>query len=111
MGVSGVSYIPDRSDSGEEEFTHVVATITASGNTTVYTPTSGRSVRLRWVYAINSPGSTANPLIRIFLGAQEKYRAYAISKRQMVTGPVDGPVIINLDAAASVAVTILLEEV
>ena len=111
MAYSGVSYVPDRSDSGEEEFIHVVATVTASGSTTLYTPTAGRSIRLRWVYAINSPGSAANPLISIFLGASEKFRLYAISKRQMVTGPVDGALSITLDTAASVAVTILLEEV
>lgn len=98
-------------DSGEQEFTHVVATVTASGSTTVYTPASGRRVRLRWIYAINDPDSTATPLIKVLLGAQEKYRVYALSKRQMTTGPVDGALIINLSEAASVAVTALLEEV
>ena len=104
----GVSYVVD---SGEQEFTHVVATVTASGATTLYTPSSGKRIRVRWFYAINDPGSTASPLIKAFLGGTEIYRVYAISKRQMVTGPVDGVLSVNLSEAAEVAVTVLLEEV
>lgn len=106
--LSGVSFAQD---SGEQEYTHVVATVTASGNTTVYTPASGRRVRLHWMYAINDPGAATNPLIKVFLGADEKYRVYALSKRQMATGPVNGELIINLSTTGSVAVTALLEEV
>jgi hypothetical protein len=106
--LSGVSHVQD---SGEQEYTHVVATVTASGSTTVYTPASGRRVRLRWIYALNDPGSSASPLIKVLLGAEEKYRVYALSKRQLVTGPVNGALIINLSEAAEVAVTALLEEV
>jgi hypothetical protein len=36
---------------------------------------------------------------------------YALSKRQTVTGPVDGALIVNLSATGSVAVTALLEEI
>jgi hypothetical protein len=110
MSVSGVSYVQGL-DSGEYDFTHVVATITASGSTTVYTPSAGRRVRLRWIYTLNDPGSSASPLIKVFLGAEEKFRVYALSKRQFCTGPVDGALIINLSEAAEVAVTALLEEV
>ncbi len=110
MSVGGVSYVQGL-DSGEYDFTHVVATITASGSTTIYTPSSGRRIRLRWVYALNDPGSSASPLIKIFLGAEEKFRVYAVSKRQWTTGPVDGALIINLSEAAEVAVTVLLEEI
>jgi hypothetical protein len=110
VSVGGVSYVQGL-DSGEYDFTHVVATITASGSTTIYTPSSGRRIRLRWVYALNDPGSSASPLIKIFLGAEEKFRVYAVSKRQWTTGPVDGALIINLSEAAEVAVTVLLEEI
>lgn len=89
----------------------MVATVSASGSTTVYTPASGRRIRLRWMYAINDPSASTNPLIKVFLGADEKYRVYALSKRQVVTGPVNGSLIVNLSAAGSVAVTALLEEV
>lgn len=107
---SGMSYYYD-GDSAEQEFLHVVGSVTASGNTTIYTPSAGKRIRLRWQYAINDPGSTASPLIKIFLGAEEKYRLYALSKRQMTTGPVNGALIINLSEAADVAVTFLLEEI
>lgn len=107
---SGVSYYYD-GDSAEQEFLHVVGTITSSGNTTVYTPSAGKRIRLRWLYAINDPGSAASPLIKVFLGAEEKYRVYAVSKRQMTTGPVDGSLVVNLSEAAEVAVTFLLEEI
>lgn len=106
--LSGVSY---SQDSGEQEYTHVVATVTASGATTVYTPASGRRVRLRWIYAINDPGGATNPLIKVYLGADEKYRVYALSKRQLVTGPVNGALIFNLSTTGSVAVTAILQEV
>ena len=105
------SKIQEGLDSGEYEYTHVVATVTASGPTTIYTPTAGKQIRLRWVYAINDPGSNASPLIKFFIGAQEYYRVYAISKRQSVTGPVNGSLIVDLSEAAEVAVTVLLEEI
>lgn len=109
MSVGGVSYVQGL-DSGEYDFTHVVATVTASGSTTIYTPAAGKRLRLRWIYALNDPGSSASPLIKIFLGAEEKFRVYAVSKRQWSTGPVNGSLIINLSEAAEVAVTALIEE-
>jgi hypothetical protein len=105
------SNLQDGLDSGEYEYTHVVATVTASGPTTIYTPTAGKLIRLRWIYAINDPGSSASPLIRVFLGAQEYYRVFALSKRQVISGAIDAPLIINLSEAAEVAVTAILEEV
>ena len=98
-------------DSGEREYTHVTATVSAIGPTTVYTPATGKRVRLRWIYAINDPTASSAPRIRVLLGVQEKYRVYALSKRQLVTGPVDGPLIIDLSASGAVAVTALLEEI
>lgn len=88
----------------------MVATVTASGSTTLYTPAAGKRICLHWSYAISDPSASSNPLIKIFLGAEEKFRVYALSKRQTVTGPKDGALIINLSAAGSVAVTVLLEE-
>jgi hypothetical protein len=110
VAVSGVNYVQGL-DSGEYDFTHVVSTVIASGPTTIYSCPTGRRLRLRWIYAQNDPGSTATPLIKVFLGAEEKFRMYALSKRQFVTGPVNGDLIIDLSEAASVAVTALLEEV
>lgn len=99
------------SDSGEREYTHVVATVTASGDTTIHTPAVGKKIRLRWIYAINDPTASSAPLIKISLGASEKYRAWALSKRQRVTGPADGALVVNLSGTGTVAITALLEEV
>jgi hypothetical protein len=109
--IDGVPEEQPISDSGEREYTHVVATVTASGDTTIHTPAAGKAIRLRWIYAINDPASTNPPLIKVRLGGSELYRVYALSKRQRKTGAVDAPLIINLSAGASVAVTALLEEV
>jgi hypothetical protein len=101
----------DVADSGEREYLHVVATVTDSGDTPVHTPAAGKRVRLRWMYAVNNPSAESAPLIRVLLGDEEKYRAYAISKRQRVTGPIDGALVVNLSASGNVAVTALLEEI
>lgn len=101
----------DIADSGEREYVHVVQLVTSSGDTVLYTPTSGKRVRLRWIYAINDPTASNATLLTVRLGAEEKYKVWAVSKRQRVTGPVDGELIINLSVAGQVAVTALIEEV
>lgn len=98
-------------DSGEREYTHVVATVTNTGDTTVYTPASGKKIRLHWLYCIGDPATDPAPLINIKLGATPIYRVYALSKRQLKTGPIDGSLIFNLSSSGSVAVTAILEEV
>lgn len=110
MSTSGVTYVQGL-DSGNYEFTHVVATVTAAGDTVVYTPAAGKRVRVYWSYALNDPASSASPLIKISLGGVERFRVFALSKRQQMTGPVDGQLVVNLSTAASVAVTFVLEEV
>lgn len=97
-------------DSGEQDYTHVCTTVTSSGSTTIYTPQAGRRLRLHWTYAISDPDGTSNPLIQVYIGPDEKFRAYAISKRQVVTGEIDDSLSITLSKAGSVAVTFLLEE-
>lgn len=98
-------------DSGEREYTHVCTTVTASGDTTIYTPASGKAIRVHWVYAINDPTASTPILIKIKLGTTEKFRVYALSKRQLMTGAVNAALIINLSTSGSVAVTAILEEV
>lgn len=98
-------------DATDTEYTHVPATVTDAGNTTLYTPAAGKRVRLRWISAINDPFATSGVQIKVLLGAEEKYRGWLVSKRQVVTGPVDGALIVNLSAPATVLVTALVEEV
>lgn len=104
-----INIIPD---SGEREFTHVVATVTDLGDTVIHTPDLGKAVRLRWIYAINDPSSSGVPLIKIRLGSTEIYRVWALSKRQVTTGAINDSLIVNLSGSAgNVAVTAILEEI
>lgn len=97
--------------SADAELTHVPFTVTASGDTDLRTPAVGKAIRLHWISLLNDPSATSPALMKVFLGTDEKYRGYAISKRQRVTGPVDGHLIINLSASGNVSGTAILEEV
>jgi hypothetical protein len=90
--------------------TPVVATVTASGDTTVHTPAAGKAIRLHWISAINDPDEEATPLVKVKLGATELYRAYAVAHRQTFEGAADAALVVNLSAAASIAFTAHIEE-
>lgn len=109
MSTSGVTYVQGL-DSGNYDFTHVVATVTAAGDTTIYTPSAGKRLRVYWSYAVSDPAGSS-PLIKVLLGGTERFRVYALSKRQQMTGPVNGALVVNLSATGSVAVTFVLEEI
>lgn len=99
-------------DSGERDLLHAVATVNTSGDTTVVTPTSGKKLVVHWVYAITDPASSSYPLIKFVLGTREIYRAFAIAKRQQVTGATDETLKVNLSASGpQVAVTVIYEEI
>lgn len=98
-------------DSGERELTAVTATVTSMGDTTVYTPTLGKRLRLHWIYTINDPAATAQALIGVFIGATRHFLTFGVAKRQRITGGVDEALVINLDrVGATVAVTAFIEE-
>lgn len=101
----------DARDSGEREYTPVIGSVTAAGPTTVYTPAAGKRIRLRWITCINDPFAEVSTKISVYLGAQGVYSNWVISKRQYVTGPVDGPLIVDLSNAGDVAVNAMIEEV
>ena len=111
VAVSDSNAIPT-ADSAEREYTHVTATVTASGDTTVHTPAAGKAIRLRWVYVMTDPTSATVPLVKVSLGASEKYRIYGgLQKRQVTTGAADAALVVNLSAAGNVVVTAILEEI
>ena len=98
-------------DSGERELQAVTATVTAIGDTTVYTPTLGKRLRLHWVYTINDPAASAHALIGVFIGTSRHFLTFGVAKRQRITGSVNEALIINLDrSGATVAVTAFIEE-
>ena len=98
-------------DSTDFEYIVATATVTAAGNTTVYTPAAGKKIRLHWVYTLNNPASVVPALITLSLGGVTKYMTYGVSKRQQDTGPINGALVINLSVANTVACTFRLEEV
>lgn len=90
--------------------TPVCATVTASGDTVVHSPAAGKAVRLWWVLAVNDPDEATSPLIKVSIGALECYRGYAIAHWEPFEGAAGEDVVVNLSGAASVAVTLHLEE-
>lgn len=110
---AGDTVYRQRVEVAQPDVSVAVATVTASGNTTVITPAAGKRLRVYWVYAVPDPDSSDSPLIKVSLGATEIYRAFAISHAQRFTGAADGTVVVNLSAANAngVAVTIHYEEV
>lgn len=98
-------------DSTDLEYTSVATTVTAIGDTTIYTPATGKAVRLHWIYAMNDPMAATSTVITVKIGSQVLYVTYGVSKRQQFTGAVNAALIINLSAAGNVAVTAFVEEV
>lgn len=98
-------------DSTDSEYSRVATSVTAAGDTTLVTPAAGKRIRLQWVYAINDPVASTSTKITIKLGASVQYVAWAISKRQQLTGPVNGALVVNLSAVGDVAVTVFYQEV
>lgn len=98
-------------DSTDIEYIPVATTVTAVGDTTIYTPATGKRVRLHWIYAINDPLASTSTKITVKIGTQTYYVAWAISKRQQFTGAINAPLIINLSALGNVAVTAFIEEI
>lgn len=98
-------------DSTDVEYTSVATSVTSAGDTVLYTPAAGKRVRLHWIYAVNDPVAETSTLLTVKLGTQVFYVAWAISKRQRFTGPIDGQLIINLSAVGQVAVTAFVEEI
>ncbi len=85
-------------------------TVTASGDTTVITPTSGKAIRVFWVSIQPDPDTDPTPRSRLLIGANGKYRVYFTQHKERFDGAADEAVIINLSAAGTVAVTIHFEE-
>lgn len=99
-------------DSGEREYLHYATDITNIGDNTVLTPAAGKRIRIRWIYAINDPTASTPCKIRIRFGTKpDIYNVWALSKRQVVTGAVNEPLIVNLSATANIAFTVIYEEI
>lgn len=92
--------------------TPFAAQVTASGNTTILTPTTGKKLDVRWVTALNDPDQTNAPRIIVkFAGGLELYRSYAIAHWEKFVGATNEALVVNLDQAGDVAVTIHYKEI
>lgn len=85
-------------------------TISSSGDTTLHTPSTDMAIRLHYIYAQNSPGSSTDPLIKIGFSdsggssiTDEKYRVFGIAKERIFEGAINEKLIVNLDDTGSVA--------
>lgn len=98
-------------DSSDVEYLRYAGSVTSAGSTNLVIPAAGKRIRLQWVYAINDPAATASTKMTIKLGDEVQFVAWAISKRQQMTGPVDGSLSITLSNPGDVAVTIFYQEI
>lgn len=103
-----LTYLDNRYGGGK---TAVNFTVTASGDTTIHTPTSGKYVRLYSITAITDPDESTTPLIKVLLGSTEVRRGYAISGWEISDGAVNDVLKINLSGASSVSGTAFIKEI
>lgn len=101
-GAATESTLSNRYSGGK---TAVGATVTASGDTTIVTAGGAQVLTLYWISAINDPDEATSPLIKVKIGTTEVYRGYALAHWEKFVGAAGNNLIINLDGAASVAVT------
>lgn len=87
------------------------AQVTASGDTTLITPATGKALRVFWVSAINNPDQSSTPRMIFKLGTTEIYRAYALAHWEVFTGTVNQPLVVNLNQGGDVAVTVHYQEI
>ena len=106
-------------DSGEQAYVPGLSgqTVTSSGDTLIYMATAGKAFRIRWSYAVPvTRGSEDPPVITIKILNPDNtvyatpFVVAAVSKRKLITGPVGGKIVVNLDIAARVPVTFDIEE-
>lgn len=90
--------------------TPVPFTVTASGDTTIHTPASGKAVRLFSISAATDPDQSTTPLIKVLIGSTEKTRGHVISGWEIREGAADEVLKINLSELSSVSGTAYITE-
>ena len=90
--------------------TAVPFTVTAAGDTTIYTPAAGKAVRVFSVSALADSDQSTTPLIKVILGAAEVTRGHAIGDWEIREGAANGALKLNLSEPNSVSGTVYLKE-
>lgn len=103
--------IADSLDAGEQRLTAIAISASASGDTTIDTPASGKRYILRKVKVLNDPLASSSVTIQVYLGSQLCISGWVIAERQRFVGDIDAPLIINLSGTGAVRGTAYVEEV
>jgi hypothetical protein len=90
-------------------------TVSAVGDTTVYTPIPGNRIRLKWIGLSTPNTNTDTALVTVSLGGAPIYawdmgNPGAFAHGTVREGPIDGVLAVNLSAAQTVRVNFDLEE-
>lgn len=95
----------ERYSGGKSSF---ATTVSASGDTTLVTPPVGQSVRVVWVSAIANPDNNNANRVRFKFGAGGSpfYESYAVAHWEVFQGAVDVPLLLNLQTAEPVSITV-----
>lgn len=88
------------------------ALVSAAGDTTFITPTSGKSLRVLWVAFVPDSDNLLSTRVQVKFGAAGApfYLGYAMAHWEVFEGGLNIPLVINLSAAQAVAVTVHYEE-
>lgn len=92
------------------EYPRIVTTVTAAGPSTLHTPASGKAIRVRRIKCTPDPDSTDTPMLTLRIGAKLIQRGPVLYGADFVEGAVNDPLVLDLESAASIGVTILYEE-
>lgn len=93
------------------EYLRIVTTVTAAGPTTLHTPAAGKALRIRRVKCTPDPDATDTPMLTLRVGDKLIQRGPVLYGADFVTGAPGDPLILELESAAAIGVTILYEEV
>jgi hypothetical protein len=94
--------------------TPVPFSFTASGDNVIYTPASGKAIRLHRIRALSDPDASDAVVLKLKMGATELQRGYVIEYRpskNLRDGAVDEALVLNLGATGVVSGTAYIEEI
>jgi hypothetical protein len=92
------------------EYARVVTTVSDAGDNTIIAPTAGKAIRVRKIKCTPDPDTVDTPMLTLRVGDKLIQRGPVLYGADFVEGAADAPVVLHLQSAAVVGVTILYEE-
>lgn len=90
----------------------VALALAVAGDTVLIDPAAGRRIRVYWVSAIPNPDNGSANLVQFKFGANPSfYASYALSHWEVFDGGIDENLIVNLQNAQPVAITVHYREI